>query len=83
MAWSDIGSWSALHAARTRGHSENSVSGPVELVNCRNVLVDTDGPRVSVIGLEDIIVVVDGDEVLVTTMAGAQRVGKLAGAANQ
>jgi len=27
--------------------------------------------------------VVDGDEVLVTTMAGAQKVGKLKGAVNQ
>lgn len=37
----------------------------------------------SIIGLEDIIVVVDGDEVLVTTRTGAQRVGKLTGAVNQ
>ena len=37
----------------------------------------------SVIGLEDVAVVVDGNEVLVTTMAGAQKVGKLSGAANQ
>jgi hypothetical protein len=47
------------------------------------VLVDSDGPRVSVIGLEDIAIVIDGDDVLVTTMAGAQKVGKLAGATNQ
>ena len=57
--------------------------GPVELVDCRNVLAETDGPRISVIGLEDIAVVVDGDEVLVTTMAGAQKVGKLRGAVEQ
>jgi mannose-1-phosphate guanylyltransferase len=55
----------------------------VELVDCRNVLAETDGPRISVIGLEGIAVVVDGDEVLVTTMAGAQKVGKLGGAVNQ
>jgi len=46
-------------------------------------MVDTDGPRVSVIGLEDVVVVVDGDEVLVTTREGAQKVGKLSGAVNQ
>ena len=44
---------------------------------------DTDGPRVSVIGLTNVAIVVDRDEVLVTTMEGAQKVGKLAGAANQ
>jgi mannose-1-phosphate guanylyltransferase/mannose-1-phosphate guanylyltransferase/mannose-6-phosphate isomerase len=83
MGWSDIGNWQSLHEARARDAQGNHASGRVELVDCRNVLVDSDGPRVSVIGLDDIIVVVDGDEVLVTTTAGAQRVGKLSGAANQ
>lgn len=83
MAWSDIGNWQALHAARPRDAAGNATNGDVELVDCRNVLVDSDGPRVSVIGLEDVIVVVDGNEVLVTTAAGAQKVGKLRGAVNQ
>jgi mannose-1-phosphate guanylyltransferase len=83
MAWSDIGNWQALHAARPRDADGNAVSGRVELVDCRNVLVDSDGPRVSVIGLENVIVVVDGDEILITTAAGTQKVGKLSGAVNQ
>ncbi|MCW1432073.1 mannose-1-phosphate guanylyltransferase [Novosphingobium sp. JCM 18896] len=83
MGWSDIGNWQALHEARARDEQGNVAIGHVELVDCRNVLVDSDGPRVSVIGLENVIVVVDGDEVLVTTAAGAQLVGKLSGAVNQ
>lgn len=83
MDWSDIGNWQALHDARPRDENGNSVTGPAELVECRNVLVDSDGPRVSVIGLSDVIVVVDGNEVLVTTAEGAQKVGKLSGAINQ
>ncbi|MCB2072217.1 MAG: mannose-1-phosphate guanylyltransferase [Novosphingobium sp.] len=83
MDWSDIGNWQALHAARPRDAQGNSVAGQAELVDCRNVLVDSDGPRVSVIGLSDVIVVVDGDEVLVTSADGVQKVGKLSGAANQ
>lgn len=83
MGWSDIGGWDALRDARAGDEAGNRVLGPAELVDCRNVLVETDGPRVSVIGLEDVIVVVDGGEVLVTSAAGAQRVGKLSGAANQ
>jgi mannose-1-phosphate guanylyltransferase/mannose-1-phosphate guanylyltransferase/mannose-6-phosphate isomerase len=81
--WSDIGNWQALHAARDKDTAHNSVSGRVELVDCRHVLVETDGPRVSVIGLENIIVVVNGDEVLVTSAEGTQKVGKLSGAVNQ
>ena len=87
MAWSDIGNWQALHAALDRDEVGNAVKGAgghrAELVDCRNVMVSSDGPRVSVIGLSDVIVVVDGDEVLVTTAAGAQKVGKLSGAQNQ
>lgn len=83
MGWSDIGNWDALLEARSRDDAGNSVTGTADLVQCRNVLVESDGPRVSVIGMEDVIVVVDGNEVLVTTRAGAQLVGKLPGAVNQ
>jgi mannose-1-phosphate guanylyltransferase/mannose-6-phosphate isomerase len=83
MGWSDIGNWHALREARPGDAEGNRTRGHVELVDCRNVLAETDGPRISVIGLEDIAVVVDGDEVLVTSMAGAQKVGKLKGAVNQ
>jgi mannose-1-phosphate guanylyltransferase/mannose-1-phosphate guanylyltransferase/mannose-6-phosphate isomerase len=83
MAWSDIGNWQALHAARPRDADGNAIAGQVELVDCRNVLVDSDGPRVSVIGLDNVIVVVDGNDVLVTSAAGTQKVGKLGGAVNQ
>jgi mannose-1-phosphate guanylyltransferase len=83
MGWSDIGNWEALRQARSRDADGNTIYGQAELVDCRNVLVESDGPRVSVIGLEGVIVVVDGDEVLVTTAAGAQKVGKLSGATDQ
>lgn len=83
MAWSDIGNWQALHEALDHDVQGNSTRGRAELRDCRNVLVETDGPRVSVIGAENLVVVVDGDEVLVCTHEGAQQVGKLSGAANQ
>ncbi|TCD04801.1 mannose-1-phosphate guanylyltransferase [Erythrobacteraceae bacterium CFH 75059] len=79
MGWSDIGSWSALQDARPSDADGNSVCGaPAELVDCRNVMVDSDGPRVAVVGLEDAIIVVDGNDVLVTSRAHAQQVGALA-----
>ncbi len=83
MAWSDIGNWQALHEALPRDGDGNAVRGAAELVDCRNVLVDSDGPRVSVIGLEGVMVVVSNGEVLVTSVAGTQKVGKLSGAINQ
>ncbi len=83
MGWSDIGSWDALHGTLERDEHGNSIQGRAELVDCRNVLATSDGPRVSVIGLEDVVIVVDGDEILVTSHAGTQLVGKLHGATNQ
>jgi mannose-1-phosphate guanylyltransferase len=80
MGWSDIGDWRALHSASEGDADGNVVKGPAEIADCRNVMVVSDGPRVSVVGLEDVVVVVDGGEVLVTTHAGAQKVGKLKGA---
>lgn len=81
--WSDIGNWQALHQARESDADGNCVHGDVELVDCCNLLVDSDGPKVSVIGLEDVIIVVDGNDVMITTAGGVQKVGKLKGAANQ
>lgn len=85
MDWSDIGNWQTLHEALHRDADGNSVRGKaeIEMLDCRNVLVDSDGPRVSVIGLEDVIVVVDGNDIMITTVADVQRVGKLSGALNQ
>lgn len=83
MAWSDIGNWQALHEARAATGADaqgNVADARHELSNCTNVMAVSDGPRVSVLGLEGVIVVVDGDDVLVTSAAGAQNVGKLSGA---
>ena len=83
ISWSDIGNWRALHGARERDELGNTVRGPVEIINCRDVLVDSDGPRVSVIGLEGVIVVIDGSDVMITNREHAHLVGGLSGAANQ
>ena len=83
MGWSDIGNWDALMSARPADAQGNRALGRVDFHECRNVMVETDSLRVSVVGLEDVIVVVDGDEVLVTSRAGAQSVGKLPGAMAQ
>lgn len=85
MGWSDIGNWAALHEALQEAGepSGNVVKGEADLTDCTNVLVSSDGPRVSAVGLEGVCIVVVNGEVLVTTHEGAQQVGKLPGAANQ
>lgn len=85
MGWSDIGNWAALAdaLAGTADADGNTTRGAVDLDQCRGVFALTDGPRISAVGLEDVCIIVSGNEVLVTTRDGAQRVGKLPGAVNQ
>ena len=83
MGWSDIGNWAALKDALGGDTSGNFSQGPAELTDCENVLAMSDGARISAIGVSDICIVVDGDEVLVTSRDGAQLVGKLKGASEQ
>lgn len=85
MGWSDIGNWAALAdaLAHTADGAANVARGHVDLDQCTGVLAMSDGPRISAVGLKDVCIIVSGNEVLVTTRDGAQRVGKLPGAINQ
>jgi mannose-1-phosphate guanylyltransferase/mannose-1-phosphate guanylyltransferase/mannose-6-phosphate isomerase len=88
MGWSDIGNWAALQDALAAeldraDAAGNVTAGNADLDECRNVLAISDGPRISAVGLEDLCIIVSGGEVLVTTRAGAQRVGNLPGAQDQ
>lgn len=83
MGWTDIGNWEALYRAHDKDADGNAVHGQADFIACSNVFVMSDGPRVSAIGLEDVVIVVDGDEVLVTSGKHAQKVGQLKGARGQ
>lgn len=86
MGWSDIGNWAALaDALADQADAAGNVvrGGTVDLAACKGVFALTDGPRISALGIEDVCIIVSGNEVLVTTRDGAQAVGKLPGAVNQ
>ena len=80
MGWSDIGSWDALAKALEAQDGRSPVDERAELIDCDGVMVRSDGPRVSAVGLEDVIIIVEGDEVLVLSRDAAQSVGRLKGA---
>ena len=75
MGWTDIGSWASLMDARGE-----ALCPKADLLDCSGVTVRSDGPRVSAVGLEDVIIVVEGDEVLVVARDKAQLVASLKGA---
>ena len=80
MGWSDVGSWDALHAISSRDDAGNTHSGEVVAIDTRNCLVRTDGPRVALVGVEDLIVVVSGDDVLIMPRGRSQEVKRVTAA---
>jgi mannose-1-phosphate guanylyltransferase len=74
FAWSDLGAWDAIWEASDRDHAGNASDGDVDLHNASNVLVRSTGPYVGVIGVSDIVVVVEPDAVLVCRREDSQAV---------
>lgn len=72
--WSDVGSWSALAEEIQGDSSGNHCRGRVHATDSSgNVLVST-GPVLSVVGVNDLVVVATPDAVLVVPKDEAQRV---------
>ncbi|MBB5699595.1 mannose-1-phosphate guanylyltransferase/mannose-6-phosphate isomerase [Sphingomonas yantingensis] len=77
MGWSDVGSWDALHAISDRDEGGNVCRGDVVAIDTRGCLVRGDGRRVALVGVEDLIVVASGDDVLILPRGRSQEVKKL------
>jgi mannose-1-phosphate guanylyltransferase len=76
MGWSDLGSWDALHAldADKDGNAHRGDIVALDTVNC---LVRTDGVRIAMVGVEDLIVVASGNDVLILPRGRSQEVKRL------
>lgn len=63
--WSDVGSWSSLWAVSEQDENGNSCVGDVILHNVKNSYINAEGKLVSVIGLDNVVVIETKDAVLV------------------
>jgi mannose-1-phosphate guanylyltransferase/mannose-6-phosphate isomerase len=66
MGWSDVGTWQALWALSPKTEDGNLCAGPVTTAGVRNSLLLADSARLSVLDLEDVLVVQSGKQVLVS-----------------
>lgn len=72
--WSDVGSWTALAESLPGDATGNAARGRVQAIDAgNNVLVST-GPVLSVVGVDNLVVVATPDAVLVVSKDQAQRV---------
>ena len=78
MGWSDVGSWDALHAISHADEGGNVVRGDAVVIESKNCLVRAEnGRRVALVGVEDLIVVAAGDDILVLPRGRSQEVKKI------
>jgi len=77
MGWSDVGSWDALHAVSDKDVQSNVVRGNALPIGVNNCLIHTDGPRVTLVDVDDLIVVVSQGEVMILRRGDSQKVRKV------
>ena len=72
--WSDIGSWQSLWAVSKKDSDQNAAQGDVMFENSSNCLVFAQDRLVTVVGLEEVVVVETADAVLVAAASQSQQV---------
>lgn len=85
-AWTDVGSWPSLYqtcldgplATPEQKKDKNFTVGDVSLIDVKNCYINSDGPLVGAIGIENICVIASEDAVMVLPMDRSQDVGTLA-----
>lgn len=77
MGWNDVGSWDALHAISAADDAGNAIGGEVIALDTTNCLARSDGVRVAMVGVNDLIVVASGNDVLVLPRGRSQEVKTL------
>jgi mannose-1-phosphate guanylyltransferase/mannose-1-phosphate guanylyltransferase/mannose-6-phosphate isomerase len=74
MGWSDIGSWDALYDIGDKDAAGNVAQGNVRLDDAHGNLLKADGVRISVHGVDNLIVIANGPEVLILPRGRSQKV---------
>ena len=76
MGWSDIGNWDALYGERAEAKDANVIIGPGEIIGASGTMIDSDGPHVTVVGADNLVIVVDKDDIMVASRDAAQQVSQ-------
>ncbi|WBH18212.1 mannose-1-phosphate guanylyltransferase [Sphingomonas radiodurans] len=77
MGWNDVGSWDALHAISAADAGGNAIRGDVIALDTTNCLARTDGARIAMVGVSNLIVVASGNDILILPRGRSQEVKKL------
>ena len=75
--WSDIGSWQALWEVSEKDADQNSIVGDVITEGVSNSYIRAEHRLVSVVGIDDLVVVETADAILITSQSESQNVKKI------
>jgi mannose-1-phosphate guanylyltransferase/mannose-6-phosphate isomerase len=74
IGWQDVGSWDALERAFPTDADGNLAVGDALLIEAKGTTVDTDGPFIAALGVQDLVIVSSGGAILVCPKSRAQDV---------
>jgi mannose-1-phosphate guanylyltransferase/mannose-6-phosphate isomerase len=74
VGWADVGSWSELWRQGPHDAQKNLIHGDVLALGTEGSLIWSDGPKIAVLGLTDLIVIATRDHVMVLPKSRAQEV---------
>jgi mannose-1-phosphate guanylyltransferase/mannose-1-phosphate guanylyltransferase/mannose-6-phosphate isomerase len=77
MGWSDVGSWDSLYGIADKDDADNAVTGAGRTLEASGNLIRSEGPRVTLVGVEDLIVIASADEVLILPRGRSQDVKRV------
>ncbi len=77
IGWSDVGSWDSLFDLLRADAHGNAGAGRMEILDSRNTLLFNPGGTTAAVGVDDVIVVVEGKTVLVCKRGESQRVREI------
>ncbi len=75
--WNDLGSWESVYQVDEKDENGNAVNGEAILLDSGNSYVYSDKGLVAVIGLDDVVVVQEGNAVLVCKRDKTEEVKKI------
>lgn len=81
--WSDVGSWSSLWEAFPQDENNNVIIGDVITDSVHNSYIHSENRLVTVLGLDDVVVVETHDAIMVAHKDKAQEVKKIVEALNK
>lgn len=81
--WSDVGSWDSLYEITQKDSNGNAVTGETVTVNSNRNLIHAEGASITTYGVEDLIIVANGDKIMIMKRGDSQHVKTLVNLASK